>query len=222
MLVCILLTQPVYQFLHLAVVTAGQRQQPDLFVSGVADDGIYRSQHLLHGTLTHGAGDHSRVTKPATARATSLNLNRRAIVRYPHKGDDKSGRRRWQHRHDALGDRELRLLSDRSNLGDCPLPLVVYLVQTRYVYPLDPRQFPQLFLSRTFAQAMHHVGDLDDHLFPFTNDEQVDEIAHRLRVVGGVPASDDQRKPFVARGRQQGHPGQVQKTKCVAVELLVR
>ena len=67
----------------------------------------------------------------------------------------------------------------------------------------------------------HGGDDLQQHLFPFADDEDVDEGGHRLRVVAGVTAGDDQGVARVAVGRAHRQPGQVEQVQGVGKQLLI-
>jgi len=100
--------------------------------------------------------------------------------------------------------------------------VIGHAVETWHVEAFQPGQSHELRVARLSFRFQQHPPDLDDDLLALADDEAVDEIGHRLRVVAGVPSGDHQRIRRIALAGQQRHPRQVEQRQHIGVKLLIR
>ena len=207
-------------------VRAGEGEQGELAVPGVAQDRLRHLDDLLPRAHPAGAVDHVRLAEAAAPPAAAHDLDRRAVVHRLHVGHHGHRREGEVHhvRHPLL-DRQGGGTGQRDDGAHRPVRTVLHAVEGGDVHPLDPGGGAQEGLpGRPPAgapQAVVRLQQLGDRLFALADQEQVDEVRQGLRV-GGVaaPGEDDGivRPPLAG---QQGHPGQVEDVQHVAVAELV-
>ena len=171
-------------------VRARQRGERDLVVTGAGEALAHHRAHLLLRALPHRAGDHPGLAEAATAGAAAEDLDVQAVVH------DLDERHELTLRVRPLGEiGDGALVDDRGNVGEARPHLgdvravVVDVVHRRHVHARDRRELAQHRLA-TRAAALPRaddVGDLADDLFAVADDERVDVLRERLRVVAQCP-----------------------------------
>ncbi len=180
----------------LAVVGAGQRQQPDLLEAGGLQAALDHLTDALDRTLAHRSGDHARLAEATPARTSPKDLDRHAFVHrlgQRHEGLLGIGPRVEIHDR-VLRDTERHARPVGCDPLDAPVGQVVDVIEARDVDAAGLREAHQQLV----APAGPALGlpdaddraDLEHDLLAVTQHRRVDEVRHRLGVERGVAAGD--------------------------------
>ena len=188
----------------LAVVGAGQRQQPDLFEAGRLQAALDHLADALDRALAHRPGDHAGLAEPAAARAAAEDLDRHPLVHRlgeRHEGLLGIGPLVEVH-HRVLADPPRHARAVGRDPLDAPVGQVVDVVEARHVDAAGLREPHQQPVAPARAALglprADDRGDLEHDLLAVAEHRRVDEVGDRLGVERRVAAGDDDR---VARRR---------------------
>ncbi len=194
------------------MIGRAERDQTYFRVSRTLGDGLDSPDDLLLCALSQGAINHARLTKTTSLGAAAHDLDHPPVVDRLHVGHNQAlgcGRQRVDH---ALDHGHLCLGHGRDDGLQPAVVGVGDLVEARYIDAGHLGQLPKcVFLVRApLSCTIEGVNHLQDSLIRLADDKGVDEIDHRLGLVGATSPSDDQRHALVSLGGADGQPSQIQ------------
>ena len=191
-----------------SVVARGEGEERHVLMPGV----FQRLDALAHERLrllrADRAIDVARLAEAAAAHAAAKELQVHPVVHHLRGGDDGLGRigHLVQIGDNALGDFRARALGGRDG-GDAPVPVIAHLVERGDVHAGNLRGLNQKLVLRPALELRpaQERQKLVVHLFPLAEDEEVDELRHRLRVHrrGAARPHDGQQRLAIPRPERE-------------------
>ena len=96
--------------------------------------------------------------------------------------------------------------------------MIVDFVKTGHVAALNPGDMAQLGFAIQMGGSAHDADDLEDRLFPFADDEDVDKGSHWFGIVASMTTSNNERVAVVSVNTMDRHARQINEVDGVGVK----
>ena len=209
-------------------VGAGERQQPDLLVAGLAQAVLDHVGDARDAALAHWSRDHSCLAETASARAAAEDLDAHALMhcfRERHEGRLRVRPGIEIHQGElAHAPRDIGFIGH--DALDATVFEVLDVVEARHVDHAGqgkPAQEADTALGAAFALPVaHDVSDEQYGLFTITHHSSIDELGNGLGIKCCVAAGDDDRVLIGAISSEYRNAGEINRREHVRVTKLGR